>query len=152
MPETRVDEEDVLVLTQQVVAPPEEIFPYLIEPEKILTWMGMSVDVEPRPGGKFWIRVNETDVVVGQYLEVEPPQRVIFTWGWEGSIDVPPGSSTVTITLIPNTDTTTVELRHSGLPGGGADDHRKGWAALLPRLADAAHRVSRDSNPHIPDK
>src|SRR5436190_20092200 len=32
-------------------------------------------------------------IVVGEYVLVEPPMRVVFTWGWEGNPDLPPGSS-----------------------------------------------------------
>ncbi len=61
-----------------------------------------------------------------------------FTWGWEGSADFPPGSSTVTIDLTTDGDETVVELTHSGLPRGSADDHVGGWVHYLTRLEVAA--------------
>jgi uncharacterized protein YndB with AHSA1/START domain len=137
--------QDVLTLAQRVAAPPEAVFDFFVDPEKIVRWMGTAVDIEPEPGGKFWLNVNGTDIAAGTYLEVDPPRRVVFTWGWEGSGDVPPGSSTVTVTLRPDGDHTTVELRHGGLPGGAEDEHGKGWTHYLGRLVDAVE--GRDPGP-----
>ena len=33
--------------------------------------------------------------MVGEFVELDPPNHLVFTWGWEGDEDVPPGSSTV---------------------------------------------------------
>lgn len=82
--------------------------------------------------------MNGKDIAVGNYLEVVPPRRMVFTWGWQDSAHVPPGSSTVTITLSPTETGTLLELAHAGLPGGQGDEHRVGWAHFLPLLAAAA--------------
>lgn len=140
--------QDTLVLEQRIAAPPEAVFDFLVDPEKVLRWMGTEVDIEPVAGGKFWLNANGTDVAMGSYLEVDPPHRVVFTWGWEGSVEVPPGSSTVTITLTADGDHTDVELRHQGLPGGATDDHGKGWTFLLGRLTAVAE--GRDPGPGHP--
>jgi uncharacterized protein YndB with AHSA1/START domain len=50
------------------------------------------------PGGRYSVEVSEDSTVTGQYVEVDPPRRIVFTWGWEGSEEVPPGSSTVEVT------------------------------------------------------
>lgn len=125
-------------LTQRIAAPRETIFEFLVDPELVVRWMGTAVDITPEPGGQFWLDVNGNDIATGSYVEVVPPERVVFTWGWEGSTDVPPGSSTVTITLEADGDDTVVELLHGGLPGGPADEHAKGWTPILARLASAA--------------
>lgn len=134
MTDPEASTQDVLTMAQRVAAPPETVFDFFVDPEKMVRWMGTAADIEPEPGGKFWLNVNGTDIAAGTYLEVDRPHRVVFTWGWEGSADVPPGSSTVTITLIPDGDDTTIELRHGGLPGGADDEHIKGWRHYLARL------------------
>lgn len=124
-----------LLLSQHVAAPAETVFDFLVEPDKMLRWMGTAVDINPESDGKFWMDVNGTDIASGLYKEVVRPERVVFTFGWEGSPNVPAGSTTVTISLEPLADgSTTVHLRHDGLPKGPADDHRQGWTHYLGRL------------------
>jgi uncharacterized protein YndB with AHSA1/START domain len=62
----------------------------------------------------------------------------VFTWGWEDPGSVPPGSSTVEVTLEPDGGNTIVRLRHFGLPGGAEDPHAQGWEHYLGRLVVAA--------------
>ncbi len=138
-----------LVLTQHVAAPPETVFDFLVQPDKVLQWMGTAIDIDPRAGGRFWMDANGTDRAAGHYQEVVRPERVVFTFGWEDSPDVPAGSTTVTIRLEAEDDgTTTVELRHHGLPQGPADPHREGWTHLLARLAVAAPGGDPGPNDH----
>ena len=76
------------------------------------------------------------DRVRGEYLTVEPPTRVVFTWGFEGSSDLPPGASTVEITLRADGDGTIVRLRHERLPSDESrQQHAIGWQHYLERLA-----------------
>jgi len=73
------------------------------------------------------------------FVEIDPPSRLVYTWGWEGSDVVPPGSSTVEVTLEPDGDYTIVRLVHRGLPGADKVDlHTKGWEHYLSRLSIAA--------------
>jgi uncharacterized protein YndB with AHSA1/START domain len=138
---------NALVITERVAASPEAVFDFLVDPDKLVRWLGNSVDIEPEPGGKFLVTIGD-NVATGSYVSVDPPKQVVFTWGWAGSADVPPGSSTVTISLTPADDHTIVELRHGGLPGGNDDEHRKGWTFILPRLAAVVE--GRDPGPELP--
>jgi len=74
--------------------------------------------------------------VRGEYVAVEPPHRVVFTWGFEGSTDLPPGSSTVEITLHADGDGTIVRLRHDRLPTDASrEQHAIGWRHYVEKLA-----------------
>ncbi|MGI9597346.1 MAG: SRPBCC family protein [Acidimicrobiales bacterium] len=146
MSDSKTESDSALVLSERIAAPPEVVFDFLVDSEKMLRWMGKSVDIDPRPGGQFRLDANGTDVATGTYVEVDPPNRVVFTWGWEGSTEVPPGSSTVTFTLTADAEHTVVELRHAGLPGGETDEHSKGWGYFMPRLALVA--VGQDPGPN----
>lgn len=70
----------------------------------------------------------------GEYVEIEPPQRVVFTWGVAGQDSLPPGSTTVEIVLTADGPDTIVELFHHDLPAGEFDSHLAGWTAKLDRL------------------
>jgi uncharacterized protein YndB with AHSA1/START domain len=76
----------------------------------------------------------------GEFVEVDPPRRVVFTWGWDRSErPVPPGSSTVEVVLEPAGDGTRLTLRHSGLPDEEqVAQHGHGWEHYLERLRVAA--------------
>src|SRR5207253_645774 len=84
------------------------------------------------------INVTGREVVRGAYVEIDPYRRIVFTFGWDGSTVVPPGSSTVEITLIPEGAETLVRVRHLGLPAAEAGAFAMGWEHYLPRLAAAA--------------
>lgn len=123
----------------RIDAPPEVIFKFFVDPEQMVRWMGVEADLDPRPSGVFRVNVTGQEVVLGEYVEVSPNERVVFTWGWEGEGNaVRPGASTVEITLVPDGAATTVRLRHLGLPGGPEDRHAEGWEHYLARLEVAA--------------
>jgi uncharacterized protein YndB with AHSA1/START domain len=122
----------------RIEAPPEAVFPFLTEPDKIVRWKGVDATVEAVPGGSYRVNVTGRNRAVGEYVEVDPPRRVVFTWGWEGDEQLPPGSSTVTIELIPDGAGTLVRLTHSGLPTGADAAQLEGWEHFLPRLAIVA--------------
>jgi uncharacterized protein YndB with AHSA1/START domain len=114
---------------------PEEIFPFLVEPERYVKWQGVEAELDPRPGGIFRVRLDERSVASGEFVEVVSPHRVVFTWGWEGNPDMPPGSTTVELTLEADGDGTILRLRHSGLPDGASVIlHRDGWTMFTARL------------------
>jgi uncharacterized protein YndB with AHSA1/START domain len=71
---------------------------------------------------------------------VEPPDRVVFSWGIPGSDVLPAGSSTVEIQLRADGDETVVQLFHRGLPPDQMPNHRAGWTAFLGRLGQAVTR------------
>ena len=122
----------------KIDAAPEAIFPYLTDPQKIARWKGVDATVEASPGGVYRVNVTGVKHAVGEYVEVDPPHRVVFTWGWEGDEQLPPGSSMVTIELISDGEGTIVRLTHSGLPEGADAAQLQGWEHFLPRLAIVA--------------
>jgi uncharacterized protein YndB with AHSA1/START domain len=123
----------------RIEATPDTVFRFLVDPERMTAWMGVSAELDPTPGGRFRINVTGHDIAVGEYLEIVPPQRVVWSWGWEGADGVPPWSSIVEVTLTPDGDATVVRLRHSGLPDEDSrDSHREGWTHYTNRLAITA--------------
>jgi len=131
---------DAVTTSVRVEAPPDVVFEFFVDPEKLMRWMGRDVDIDPRPGGRFWLDINGSDKASGEYVVVDPPRAVAFSWGWEGSDLVPPGSSEVSLTLIGDGGATIVELTHSGLPVGQDVEHLKGWTHFLGRLQAAGQR------------
>jgi len=132
-------ESDAVEREIRIAARPETIFPFFIDPEKMVRWKGTRAELDPRPGGIYRVNVTGGDIALGEYVEIVPYSRVVFTWGWEADgSPVPPGSSTVEVTLTPDGDETVVRLRHLGLPVAARDLHAEGWEHYLARLAIAA--------------
>jgi uncharacterized protein YndB with AHSA1/START domain len=122
-----------------IAARPETVFPFFVDPERIVRWMGRTAELDATPGGIFRIDYNGTDIARGEFVEVDPPRRVVFTWGWEAPDDAtPPGASTVEVTLTPDGDGTRVHLRHSGLAAVAVEGHAQGWDQFLPTLVEVA--------------
>jgi uncharacterized protein YndB with AHSA1/START domain len=138
-------ETDVVVREVRIDARPETVFPFLTDPSLMTRWMGKSATLDPRPGGALVINVNK-HVARGEYLEVTPPHRVVFTWGWDGEEHAPPpGSSTVEIDLEESSGGTLVRLTHRGLSPEAATQHDHGWTHYLERLQIAGS--GRDPGP-----
>jgi uncharacterized protein YndB with AHSA1/START domain len=140
--ETEVIEREV-----RIAARPEVVFGFFTEPSKMMLWKGSDVALDPRPGGIYRAVINQQAIARGEYLEVVPHSRVVFTWGWENS-PLPPGSTTVEVTLTPDGDGTIVRLRHLGLSGEAVLEHTRGWDHYLPRLAAAAEGRDPGPDPH----
>jgi uncharacterized protein YndB with AHSA1/START domain len=118
-------------------APAEEVFRHLTDPAAMIRWMGQHAVLKPVPGGAFEIDINGVPVR-GQYLEVDPPHRVLVSWGMAGSAVMPPGTTEVEFTLTPIPSGTRLRLIHRNLPPDQADIHSVGWQHFLARLASAA--------------
>ena len=128
-----------LVREIMVDAAPETIWPLLTDPARLVEWHGTAADVDPRPGGTYRVLVAGQFQSAGEYVEVVAHEKVVFTFGWDvPDHPIPPGSTTVEITLHPEGAKTRVRLVHRGLPDDAVDDHGRGWAHYLERLAIAA--------------
>jgi len=123
----------------RIAARPETVFALISSAEGIQKWMGRSVVFGAAAGGAFRCDINGRDIASGRVLEVTPPSRVRFSWGWEGAgHPIPPGSSVVEITLSADGAGTLLRLTHSDLPAGGAGEHVEGWKHYTSRLATIA--------------
>jgi uncharacterized protein YndB with AHSA1/START domain len=123
----------------QIAAPPATVFAFLTDPEKMLMWMGTEARTELHPGGLFLLKGINSRAARGAYREVVPVHRLAFSFGWEGSEEVPPGSGLIEIDLIDRDGGTLLCFTHSGLPSAAqCEGHDRGWAHYLGRLAMAA--------------
>jgi uncharacterized protein YndB with AHSA1/START domain len=130
------DNEDTVVKEIYIDAAAEDIFPYLTNPQQYILWMGLDARIDARIGGAYQINLNGVDSVVGEYLEVDPPRRLKFTWSCIGEDHmVPEDLSIVEIELIPSGDGTLLRLTHRGPDREGRDRHDAGWDYYLARLA-----------------
>ena len=117
---------------------PESTFALLTDPERLRRWQAVTARIELRAGGEFRWTIVPGHTAAGTITEIEPGRRLVFSFGWEASEDLPPGASSVTITLEPTEGGTSVHLVHSGLTAEQAAGHLQGWEHYGERLAAAA--------------
>jgi len=123
--------------TKTAVLPvgPDEAFALITEPERLRRWQTVSAIVDLRAGGEYQWTVTPGHVAKGTYREIEPGKRIVFGWGWDGSDDLPPDASTVTLTVEPNVGGgSLVTLVHEGLNEEQAKAHAEGWIHYFERL------------------
>ena len=131
-------------------APPERVYEYFTRPEAIVTWMGEYALLEPEPGGRFCVDIKGAPVR-GRFLHLDPPHRLLISWGYAGSGHLPPGASTVEVTLIADRGGTRVDLEHRDLPPAERPRHASGWTHYLARLQTAAPGREPGPDPGMPD-
>ena len=129
-----------VVVTKVISAPREEVFKAFTDVEVMSKWFfpddDMSVDVTNNPvvGGDYTLKMHakngETYTHVGEYRELTPPDRLVFTWNSDFV------QNTVgTVSFSEAGDGTEVTVTHELLPEGEmAENHRGGWTGCDDRL------------------
>lgn len=130
-------------VTTQISAPPDQAFDAFLDPGKVAVWMlagggeVLRISVAPRVGGSFsfLIRRGEHDLDhVGDYLELERPSRLAFTWGVAPDVDE---TSRVIIDITPTPSGCAVTLVHQMDPKWAdfVPSAEKAWTKMLGLLA-----------------
>ena len=138
---------ETIDVERSINAPPEKVYRSLTESELWARWQGVSATIDAAPGGLFRMNMPNGLTARGQFVELTPNRRVVFTWGWVDHPGVPPGSSTVEIDLVPEGDGTLVRLTHHGLPPDEIPIHVLGWNHYVPRLAAVSEGADPGPDP-----
>ena len=117
--------------TVVIQAPPQTVFSFLTENDRWASWWGAGSTIEPRAGGRVYIRHANGIESSGEVVEVEPPKRMVFTYGFNSGKPIPPGSSRVTIDLVAQGQGTRLDLRHEFAEASVRDEHVQGWRYQL---------------------
>ena len=125
----------------EIAARPETIWELLVDPKQATRWMGQIANFDLRKGGRYRLQVIPGHVASGEFVEIDPPRRLAYTWGWEAGEGnrVPPGSTTVIFELVPRGKTTLLRFTHRDLPSAeAAASHAHGWDHYFERLTIVA--------------
>lgn len=130
---------DVLRIERVLPASPERVFDAWTDPASMGRWLSpvghAEVESEARVGGRFRVVMADGDLRIehhGEYLAVEPPGHLRFTWV---SPYTGPEPSLVTVDLTEADEGTRLVLTHERLPADQVGPHEGGWGAILDRLA-----------------
>ena len=132
----------VLVVRRRIAVPRERVFEAWLDSESLAHWMRpggsthATVTVDPRVGGGFRIVMDGAPhgcvEHTGEYLAIEPPSRLSFTWISKYTDERP---TVVTIEFHERGTGTELVLTHRGLPASQVEGHRRGWTDIV-RLLD----------------
>ena len=106
----------VLEVSVHIAAESETVFAYFTDPARYVQWMGTIAWLKPAPAGEYRVFMRDGVETAGEFIEVDPPHRLVFTWGWTHDLEVAPGSTRVEVTFTPERGGTRVVLRHHDLP------------------------------------
>jgi uncharacterized protein YndB with AHSA1/START domain len=125
-----------VIVERRIRASRGTVFSYFTDPARWLQWQGIDAELDAVPGGRLRMNVRGDGYASGRFTVVEPPHRIVFTWGWEmPGNPVPAGSSTIEVELIDEGEVTLVRLTHRDLPPESREVHAQGWMHYLDRLA-----------------
>ena len=114
----------------------ETVFQFFTDTPQWAAWWGAGSTIDPRPGGRMLIRHPHGVEVSGQVLEVEPPERIVFTYGYAGGTPIPADGSRVTIRLDRHPKGTLLQLTHEFADVQPRDEHVQSWRFQLSLFAN----------------
>ncbi len=123
--------------TVLIQAAPETVFRFFQESPKWANWWGAGSTIDPVPGGRVYIRHPNGIETVGEVVEILPPERIVFTYGFASGNPIPPGASRVTIRLQPDAAGTRLRLLHEFAEAAVRDQHVQGWRFQLSLFGNA---------------
>lgn len=141
----RTEEKTSLEINRFINAPRSRVYAAWTDPAQLKEWWGpegvrtRNFTADVRVGGAYrWELFNkegEEMTVHGEYRELVPEKRIVFTWQWEDDEDWEERLSVVTIELSDRDGGTEVRLTHVQLPSEASRDrHDEGWNSVLDRL------------------
>ena len=109
----------------------EIVFRYFTDTARWSAWWGQGSAIDPMPGGRVHVRYPDGTEADGEIVEIVPPERIVFTYGYASGTPIPPGASRVTIALEPHPEGTRVRLTHAFADASVRDQHVQGWRYQL---------------------
>jgi uncharacterized protein YndB with AHSA1/START domain len=136
-----------------IAAPPPAVFNYFTDSARWAAWWGAGSTIDARPGGGVLVRMPGGVEASGTVLEVTPPVRIVFTYGYANGQPIGPGESLVTIELEAAAKGTRLTLSHAFAESAAAarDHHVQGWRYQLSVFANVVANEIHARTPQIVD-
>jgi uncharacterized protein YndB with AHSA1/START domain len=123
--------------TVVIHATPETVFRFFTDSARWAKWWGAGSTIDAKPGGRVYVKHPGEAESEGEVLELDPPRRIVFTYGYVSGKPIPAGSSRVTIDLQRDRADTRLRLTHELADAAARDEHVQGWRFQLSLFANA---------------
>ena len=117
-------------------APPAAVFKYFTDPVRWAAWWGAGSTIDARPGGRVFIKYPGGNEASGEVVDIAPPSRIVFTYGYNSGTPIAPGDSRVTIELDAVAQGTRLRLSHAFADAAVREEHVQGWRYQLSLFAN----------------
>ena len=142
---TKAGDKVSLEIKRIINAPRDRVYAAWTDPAQLKQWFGPenvqtnNLIVDARVGGEFrWELTNsegEKLTCRGEYRELQPGKKIVFTWQWQDDEDWENYTSIVTVELSDRDGGTELRLSHEQLPNEQSrDGHTEGWTSALDKL------------------
>jgi len=142
---TKTEEKTSLEIKRFINAPPARVYKAWTDPAELQRWFGpedvrtIKIDADVHIGGKYRWDLQKQDgeewSCLGEYRELVPGKKIVFTWKWDDDENWAEHNSVVTVELSDRDGGTEVRLVHEKLPSEESRDrHNQGWNSVLDRL------------------
>lgn len=139
---TASDGREVAMIERHFDSAPMVVWRAWTEPEQMRRWFGsdpagivITANADVRLGGSYSVTFADSDgtqhTASGEYLEVQPHARLVFSWHWKSETGV---TSVVTVLMKPDGKGTTMHFQHAGIGYGSSHDFEKGWQSTFDKL------------------
>ena len=142
---TKTADKTSLEIKRFINAPRERVYRAWTDPAQLKEWWGpdwvrtRNITADVRVGGKYRWDLTDPDgdemSAFGEYRELVPGKKIVFTWKWDDDENWEEHNSVVTVELSDRDGGTEVRLIHEKLPSEASRDrHNEGWNSVIDRL------------------
>jgi uncharacterized protein YndB with AHSA1/START domain len=134
-------------------APPAAVFRFFTDSARWASWWGAGSTIDARPGGRVLVKYPGGVEASGEVVELAPPSRIVFTYGYASGKPIAPGESLVTIDLEPAPKGTRLRLSHAFPEAFAAvrDEHVQGWRYQLSVFANVVSNETHANAAEVVD-
>lgn len=144
---TKTADKTSLEIKRFINAPRDRVYAAWTDPVQLKEWWGpknaktLQIVADTRVGGKYrWDLVNQDGEKMscfGEYKELIPGKKVVFTWKWDDDEDWKDYDSIVSVEFSDRNEGTELKLTHEKLPSEASRDrHTEGWNSVVDRLEE----------------
>jgi uncharacterized protein YndB with AHSA1/START domain len=128
----------------------ETVFRHFTDSSRWAAWWGAGSMIDPEVGGKVFVRHPNAVEAGGEVVEIAPPAKIVFTYGFASGKPIGIGESLVTVTLADDPEGTRLQLTHDFADAAARDHHIQGWRYQLSVFANVvANEVNAAANERI---